>query len=98
MEPSDGEIQNVSVISDAAIAALGEISWVLTVHRSKEHRDIVAKYNGSADALIDSLSDEQGEWFCNYQQMCAESLNVAERRRFVCGFKTAMRLALESMK
>ena len=33
-----------------------------------------------------------------YQQQMDAELRVAERRRFVCGFKTAMRLALESMK
>ena len=30
--------------------------------------------------------------------MVVDELNLAEQRRFVCGFKLAMRLALESMK
>lgn len=98
MEISDGEIRDVNVINDEAIAELGRIFWTLTVPHSEEHGNIVAKYNSSAEALIDSLSDEQSEWFCDYQQMCAESLGVAVRQQFVRGFKTAMRLALESMK
>lgn len=86
------------MISDEAVAELGKIFWTLTVPHSEEHNKIVAKFSSSAEALIGSLSDEQSEWFCDYQQMCAESLDVAVRQQFVRGFKMAMRLALESMK
>ena len=48
--------------------------------------------------LVDSLNPKQKKWFEAYQEMVSDALVLAERRRFVCGFKTAMRLALESMK
>ena len=57
-----------------------------------------AKYRESVDALVDSFNPKQKKWFEEYQKMVTDELWLAEQRRFVCGFKTAMRLALESMK
>ena len=97
MESLNFEGMDISVISEEALAELGEIFWKLAVPHCKEHRNITEKCDRSASALIDSLSDEQGEWFCDYQDMCAESLGIAIRRQFVCGFKVAMRLVLDGM-
>ena len=47
---------------------------------------------------MDSFNPKQTKWFEEYQKMVADELWLAEQRRFVYGFKTAMRLALESMK
>lgn len=47
---------------------------------------------------MDSLNPKQKKWFEAYQEMVSDELVLAERRRFVCGFKVAMRLMLEGMK
>ena len=88
----------ISRVNNETIAELGEILWQYTSVHCQEDIDIAEKYRDSVDALVDSLNPKQKKWFEAYQEMVSDALVLAERRRFVCGFKTAMRLALESMK
>ena len=88
----------ISAVNNETIAELGEILWQYTSVHCQEDIDIAEKYRDSVDALVDSLNPKQKKWFEAYQEMVSDALVLAERRRFVCGFKTAMRLALESMK
>ena len=89
---------DISRVNNETIAELGEILWQYTSVHCQEDIDIAEKYRDSVDALVDSLNPKQQKWFEAYQEMVSDALVLAERRRFVCGFKTAMRLALESMK
>ena len=89
---------DISRVNNETIAELGEILWQYTSVHCQEDIDIAEKYRDSVDALVDSLNPNQKKWFEAYQEMVSDALVLAERRRFVCGFKTAMRLALESMK
>ena len=89
---------DISRVNNETIAELGEILWQYTSVHCQEYIDIAEKYRDSVDALVDSLNPKQKKWFEAYQEMVSDALVLAERRRFVCGFKTAMRLALESMK
>lgn len=89
---------DISRVNNETIAELGEILWQYTSVHCQEDIDIAEKYRDSVDALVDSLNPKQKKWFEAYQEMVSDELVLAERRRFVCGFKTAMRLALESMK
>jgi len=94
----DFDSLNISRPSNETIAELGEVLWQFTSVHCQEDIDIAEKYRDSVDALMDSLNPKQKKWFEAYQNMVADELILAERRRFVCGFKVAMRLALESMK
>lgn len=98
MAAFDFESLDISTASNETIAGLGEILWDSTAIRGQEDTVIMEKYRDSVESLMDSFNAEQKEWFEAYQEMIADELILAERRRFVCGFKTAMRLALESMK
>lgn len=89
---------DISRVNNETIAELGEILWQYTSVHCQEDIDIAEKYRDSVDALVDSLNPKQKKWFEACQEMVSDALVLAERRRFVCGFKTAMRLALESMK
>ena len=89
---------DISRVNNETNAELGEILWQYTSVHCQEDIDIAEKYRDSVDALVDSLNPKQKKWFEAYQEMVSDALVLAERRRFVCGFKTAMRLALESMK
>ena len=89
---------DISRVNNETIAELGEILWQYTSVHCQEDIDIAEKYRDSVDALVDSLNPKQKKWFEAYQEMVSDALVLAERRRCVCGFKTAMRLALESMK
>ena len=89
---------DIGRVNNETIAELGEILWQYTSVHCQEDIDIAEKYRDSVDALVDSLNPKQKKWFEAYQEMVSDALVLAERRRFVCGFKTAMRLALESMK
>ena len=89
---------DISRVNNETIAELGEILWQYTSVHCQEDIDIAEKYRDSVDALVDSLNPKQKKWFEAYQEMVSDALVLAERRRFVCGFKTAMRLALDSMK
>lgn len=88
---------NISDASNETIAELAEVLHPLTSERSEEEREIDLHFEGVLEALESSFTPEQCDLFERYQQQIDAELHVAERRRFVCGFKTAMRLALESM-
>lgn len=98
MEMFDFEALNINTASNETIAALAEALFPLTSERSEEEREIDRDFEGVLETLESSFNPKQRKWFEHYQQQVAAELHVAERRRFVCGFKTAMRLALESMK
>ncbi len=98
MEMFDFENLNISTASNETIAALAEALFPLTSERSEEEREIDRDFEGVLETLESSFNPKQRKWFEHYQQQMDAELRVAERRRFVCGFKTAMRLALESMK
>ena len=89
---------DITRASNETIAELGEVLWQFTSTHSQEDVSIMEKYRDSVEALIDSLNPKQQKWFKDYQEMVVDELNLAEQRRFVCGFKLAMRLVLESMK
>lgn len=89
---------DITRVNNETIAELGEVLWQFTSTHSQEDVAIAEKYRDSYDALVDSLSPKQQKWFKDYQEMVVDELNLAEQRRFVCGFKLAMRFALESMK
>ena len=98
MEMLDFETLNISTASIETIAALAEALFPLTSERSEEEREIDQEFEGVLETLESSFNPKQRKWFEYYQQQVDAELRVAERRRFVCGFKTAMRPALESMK
>lgn len=98
MEMFDFEALNINTASNETIAALAEALFPLTSERSEEEREIDRDFEGVLETLESSFNPKQRKWFEHYQQQVDAELHVAERRRFVCGFKTAMRLALESMK
>ena len=98
MEMFDFENLNISTASNETIAALAEALFPLTSERSEEEREIDRDFEGVLETLENSFNPKQRKWFEHYRQQMDAELRVAERRRFVCGFKTAMRLALESMK
>ena len=89
---------DISRVNNETIAELGEVLWQYTSVHCQEDIDIAEKYSDSVDALMDSLNPKQKKWFEAYQKMVSDELVLAERRRFVCGFKVAMRLMLEGMK
>ncbi len=89
---------DISRVNNETIAELGEVLWQYTSVHCQEDIDIAEKYRDSVDALMDSLNPKQKKWFEAYQKMVSDELVLAERRRFVCGFKVAMRLMLEGMK
>ena len=89
---------DISRVNNETIAELGEVLWQYTSVHCQEDIDIAEKYRDSVDALMDSLNPKQKNWFEAYQEMVSDELVLAERRRFVCGFKVAMRLMLEGMK
>lgn len=89
---------DITRVNNETIAELGEILWEFTSAQCQEDTAIMEKYADSVDALVDSLNPKQQKWFKDYQEMVVDELNLAEQRRFVCGFKLAMRLVLESMK
>jgi len=98
MAEFDFDSLDISRASNETIAELGEVLWQFTSVHCQEDIDIAEKYRDSVDALMDSLNPKQKKWFEAYQNMVADELILAERRRFVCGFKVAMRLTMESMK
>lgn len=98
MEIFDFENLNINTASNETIAALAEALFPLISERSEEEREIDREFEGVLETLESSFNPKQRKWFEHYQQQVDAELCVAERRRFVCGFKTAMRLALESMK
>ena len=98
MEQFKVEDLDITRASTETIAELGEVLWHLTSVQCQEDLAIAEKYHDSVNALEDSLDPKQKKWFEAYQEMVVDELRLAEQRRFVCGFKTAMRLALESMK
>ena len=98
MEQFKFEDLDINRASNETIAELGELLWHQTSGRSEEEAEIDRTYEGVLDALVDSLDPKQKELFERYQLQVADELYLAEQRCFVCGFKTAMRLALESMK
>ena len=89
---------DISRVNNETIAELGEVLWQYTSVHCQEDIDIAEKYRDSVDALMDSLNPKQKKWFEAYQEMVSDELVLAERRRFVCVFKVAMRLMLEGMK
>lgn len=89
---------DISRVNNETIAELGEVLWQYTSVHCQEDIDIAEKYRDSVDALMDSLNPKQKKWFEAYQEMVSDELVLAERRRFVCGFKVAMQLMLEGMK
>lgn len=98
MEQFRFENLNITRASNETIAELGEVLWPLTAVRNEEDTAIFVRYKASVDALVDSFNPEQKEWFEEYQKMAADELRLAEQRRFICGFKVAMRLALDSLE
>ena len=89
---------DISRVNNETIAELGEVLWQYTSVHCQEDIDIAEKYRDSVDALVDSLNPKQEKWFEAYQEMVADELRLAEQRRFVCGYKIAMRMMLEGMK
>ena len=89
---------DISRVNNETIAELGEVLWQYTSVHCQEDIDIAEKYSDSVDALVDSLNPKQKKWFEAYQEMVADELRLAEQRRFVCGYKIAMRMMLEGMK
>jgi len=89
---------DISRADNETIAELGEVLWQFTSVHCQEDIDIAEKYRDSVEALMDSLNPKQRKWFEDYQTMVADELILAERRRFVCGFKIAARLVMESLK
>jgi len=89
---------DISRVNNETIAELGEVLWQYTSVHCQEDIDIAEKYRDSVDALVDSLNPKQEKWFEAYQEMVADELRLAEQRRFVCGYKIAMRMILEGMK
>ena len=89
---------DISRVNNETIAELGEVLWQYTSVHCQEDIDIAEKYSDSVDALVDSLNPKQEKWFEAYQEMVADELRLAEQRRFVCGYKIAMRMILEGMK
>ena len=87
---------DITRANNETIAELGEVLWQFTSVHCQEDIDIAEKYSDSVDALMDSLNPKQKKWFEAYQAMVVDELHLAEQRRFVCGFKLAMRFALES--
>lgn len=98
MEIFDFKDLDISTASNETVAALAEIIFPFTSERSEEEREIDRHFEGVLVTLESSFTPKQRDLFERYQQQVEAELCVAERRRFVCGFKTAMRLALESMK
>ncbi len=89
---------DISRVNNETIAELGEVLWQYTSVHCQEDIDIAEKYRDSVDALVDSLNPKQEKWFEAYQEMVADELRLAEQRRFVCGYKIAIRMILEGMK
>ncbi len=98
MEQFSFENLDITRASNETIAELGEVLWPLTSIRNEEDAAIFVRYKTSVDALMNTLTPEQKEWFEDYQKMAADELRLAEQRRFICGFKVAMRLALDSLE
>lgn len=97
MEMFNFEDLDISTASNETIAALAETLHPLTSERSEEEREIDQNYVGVLEALMSSFNPKQYRLFERYQEQMSEELHVAERRRFICGFKTAIRLMLEGM-
>lgn len=98
MKEFDFELLDISTASNETISALGDALWHLTSARCEEEGRIDQEFDGVLESLLDSFNPKQQKLFERYQQQEAELLCLAEKRRFICGFKAAMRLALESMK
>ena len=91
------ESMDVSAGNNGAIAAFGELLWEFTSERGEEERQIDKEFEGVLEELEGSFDPTQRALFGRYQHQMEEELHVAEQRRFVCGFKTAMRLVIEGL-
>lgn len=98
MKIFDSETFDISTISNATIAELGDVLKELMCERSKEQRELDSKFKGVYDGLVESLNPQQQKQFNLYQEQIEADQCLAEQRQFICGFKTAMRLTWESMK
>lgn len=98
MDKFDFGMMNVSLKDNGALVALSELLWEQTSSRGEDEEKIDQEYDGILSTLTESFNPKQRKWFDRYQQQMEEELAVAEKKRFICGFKTAMMLARESMR
>lgn len=88
-------------ISEAGNPALADLYYLLREamsERSEEEREIDRKFEGVYSELLKSINPNQEKLFELFLEQMDEDQLLEGQRQFVCGFKTAMRLTLESMK
>ena len=98
MDKFDFGMMNVSLKDNGALVALSELLWEQTSSRGEDEEKIDQEYDGILSTLTESFNPKQRKWFDRYQQQMEEELALAEKKRYNCGFKTAMMLAQESMR
>lgn len=98
MKAFDFETFNIEPLSHVTLTELAGILMERVSYRSPAQQEIDKKYRGVHDDFLKSLDEAQRELYARYEEQVMEDYNLERERQFICGFKTAMRLAMESMK
>lgn len=98
MKVFDPKTFDIRTASNETISALADTLILLLCDRDSEQQELDRKYAGAVEKFADSLSPEQQKLFDIYRDYIDEEYHLTQQHQFICGFKTAMRLALESMK
>lgn len=98
MKVFDPKTFDIRTVSNETISAMADTIILLLCDRDSEQQELDRKYAGAFEKLSDSLNPDQQKLFDIYQSYVDEEYHLTQQRQFICGFKTAMRLALESMK
>lgn len=98
MKVFDPKTFDIRTASNETISALADTLILLLCDRDTEQQEIDKKYAGVYDNFVDSLNPEQQKLFDVYRDCIDEEYHLTQQHQFICGFKTAMRFALESMK
>lgn len=98
MKVFDPKTFDIRTASNETISALADTLILLLSDRDSEQQELDRKYAGAFERLSDSLNPEQQKLFDIYRDYVDEEYHLSQQHQFICGFKTAMRLALESMK
>lgn len=98
MKIFDTDVFDISEAGHPVMVDLCDLLREAMSERSTEEAEIRRAYEGVYDTLRSSLNQEQRTLFDKYQDQVEAETGLFEHQQFVCGFKTAFRLALESLK
>jgi len=89
---------DISPSSNESIADLEGMLNDFESGRSPEQMEIEKQFDGVYTRLYNSLNAEQQELLERYQEQLEAEQYLDRQSKFICGFKTAMRLTFESLR